>query len=61
MGDAIRHGFDIIFAEKFFGSFSFSPPPFLPAAKPAGHRMESVVLLLVVAVVGVTTFLVSLY
>ena len=31
---------------------------FLPAAKPAGHRMEGVVLLLVVvAVVGVTTFL----
>ncbi len=31
--------------------------PFLPAAKPTGQGTESVVLLLVVVVVGVTTFI----
>ena len=30
---------------------------FLPAAKPTGQGMESVVLLVVVVVVGVTTFI----
>ncbi len=46
------HEFFRIHAYVHFALGPFFPPPFLPAAKPTGHRTVRVVVVVVVVVVG---------